>query len=182
MNNKHCMKPFQDHKWQEQTKEDISYNCEENFKITKEINVRWWRAYISVELPNKAWEIVVLEVFREKGNGKCLRIPNNKAVAAPAPRDYVIGIAVFNYVISFCKEWRRANIVKPLPWLRRCRIGCWWWTCPYKLLPLYSTCWMHLWKKLNKFKKKYKSNLFNNNEDINLFFEVMKCRWTWIFF
>lgn len=47
------------------------------------------RTYISVELSDKAREIVVFEVSRKKISGERVWIPNNKASASSVPRNYV---------------------------------------------------------------------------------------------
>lgn len=47
------------------------------------------KTYISVELSDKAREIVVFEVSRKKISGERIWIPNNKASASSVPRKYV---------------------------------------------------------------------------------------------
>ena len=77
--------------------------------------------YISVELPNKAWEIVMLEISRKKIPGKDLRIPYNKAVVTYTPRHYTIRAWVVDKVIGFVEKRWRAYIMKSLHWLRSLR-------------------------------------------------------------
>ena len=94
--------------------------------MSKNIYIRWKclkkkkeKSYISVELPDKAREIVVLEVSGKKSRGKCLRIPHNKAVVPSTPRNNMVCVRILNEVISFCKERWRTRVMKSLHRLRR---------------------------------------------------------------
>lgn len=74
--------------------------------------------YVSVELPDEAGEIVVLEVSREEVHHKRMRVPNHKAATCSAPRDYPISTRVIHHVISLVQKRRRACVVQALHGLR----------------------------------------------------------------
>lgn len=112
------------------------------------LKIWWWReenTYISVELPNKAWEIVVFEVSWEEICGEWMRIPHNKAATSFVPRDYVIGSWVIHHVIGLGQEWWWPCIIKALHWLwwrhhRRPRRMRWTWS---QILFFYWIQWIH---------------------------------------
>lgn len=60
----------------------------------------------------------MLEVFRKKTHGKSLWIPNNKAVVASSSRDDMVGVGIFNDIVSFSEEWRRTRFMKSFLRLR----------------------------------------------------------------
>ena len=100
-----------------------------NLKVVKK------STYICVKLPNKAWEIVVLEVSREETNGKGLRIPNNKAVVTFTPRNNMVCAWIFYYIISFGEKWRRTWVMESLHWLWTS-----WWCHPWWVCTWTTTC------------------------------------------
>lgn len=61
--------------------------------------------YISVKLPNKAGEVIVLEVLRKKIPCKIQLVPNNETAATRAPRDSSTCHRIIHHVISLSKEW-----------------------------------------------------------------------------
>ena len=69
----------------------------QSFKRWKCLN----NAYISVELPDKAREIVVLEVSGEKTRCKDLGIPNDETVAPYTPRNNMVCCGIVDEVIGF---------------------------------------------------------------------------------
>ena len=66
-------------------------------------------AYISIQLPDKAGKVVVLEVLGEQVFGEFRGVPNNKAAASLIPRDDQIGDWVIHHFIGFGEE-RRGRI------------------------------------------------------------------------
>lgn len=117
-------------------------------------NLRDKNTYISIELPNKTREIIVLEISREKISGERVRIPYNKAAASSAPTNYIISIRIIHHVKGFSKEWRWPWIVETLHRLRRQHhwrviFGLWiTWT---RVLFLYRKIWIHGSKTLQDF-------------------------------
>lgn len=49
----------------------------------------------------------MLEVSGKKAHSKVLGIPNDKAIVASTPRNYMIRSRVFNDVIGLVEEWWR---------------------------------------------------------------------------
>lgn len=63
-------------------------------------------AYISIQLPDKAGKVVVLEVLGEQIFGELRGIPNNKAVASLTPRNDRIGDGIIHHFIGFGEKGR----------------------------------------------------------------------------
>ena len=74
--------------------------------------------YISVQLPNEAGEVVVLEVPWQQHCPKDMRIPNYEAIVGGAPRHNSICGWVINHVVCLGEERRRAAIMEPIHWPR----------------------------------------------------------------
>lgn len=62
-------------------------------------------------MANKAGEIVVLEMLGKKVSGEPVRIPDNKADAAGAPRNYGVGFRVIHHFIGFLQKRWWTNLV-----------------------------------------------------------------------
>jgi len=68
--------------------------------------------YISVELPNEAGEVVVLEVPWQQHRPKYMRIPNYEAIVGGAPRHNGIRGWVINHVVRLGKERRWTAVME----------------------------------------------------------------------
>nr|GMD73025.1 hypothetical protein Iba_chr12fCG14320 [Ipomoea batatas] len=73
----------------------------------------------SIELSDEAGEVIVLEESGEEISREGVRIPDNEAVAASAPRNNTISTRIIHHFISLDQEWRRPDFMKPFHRLRR---------------------------------------------------------------
>uniref|UniRef100_A0A7C9ERC3 Uncharacterized protein n=1 Tax=Opuntia streptacantha TaxID=393608 RepID=A0A7C9ERC3_OPUST len=62
---------------------------------------------IGVELANKAREVVMLEVLRQKVPSKLRRVPNYEAIIRRTPRNHRISSRIVHHIVRLAKEWRR---------------------------------------------------------------------------
>lgn len=62
------------------------------------------RSYISIELPNKAREIIVLEVLGQEIPGELRRIPHDEGVIPGAPRHDRVRRRVIHHIVSLAEE------------------------------------------------------------------------------
>lgn len=74
--------------------------------------------YISIELPDKARKIVVLEKSGEEIGGEGAGVPHHKTVALSTPRDYIIAANIIHHIIRLHQKRRRTSIMKAFHWLR----------------------------------------------------------------
>ena len=64
-------------------------------------------AYVSVELPDEAGEVVVLEVLGKKVPAELRRVPHHEAVVRGAPRHYLVRRRVIHHVVRLAQKRRR---------------------------------------------------------------------------
>lgn len=74
------------------------------------LNLGFLRSYIGIQLTNEAGEIVVFEVFGEKGTWKLRRVPHDEAIVRWAPRDDRVARRIFHHVVGLAEEWRRWSV------------------------------------------------------------------------
>lgn len=72
--------------------------------------------YVSIELPHKAREVIVLEVSRQDTHCKTLWIPDHKAVARPSPGHHLVRAWVIHHIKGLDQEWWRTHFMEPLHW------------------------------------------------------------------
>lgn len=75
--------------------------------------------HIGIELANEAREVVVLEVSGKQSQGEGVRIPNNKAIVSPAPRDNPVSGGIINNIEGLGEEWRRPKLMKTIHGARK---------------------------------------------------------------
>lgn len=63
--------------------------------------------YISVQLANKAGEVIMLKILRQKLFSELSKIPNNEAIVIITPRDDFIGGSIVHHIIRLHEERRR---------------------------------------------------------------------------
>lgn len=96
--------------------------CNKNWKKEKKILLIWTKicTYISIQLPYKAWEIIMLKVSWKNTGGERMGIPHNKTMPPSVPRNNIINGRILHHFKGFGQKWWRAHIVQPFHWLR------WW--------------------------------------------------------
>lgn len=65
-----------------------------------------YAAHISIELPDKAGEIVMLEVLRQKQYRELRHVPDNKALVPAAPRHHLVGQWIVNHIVCLAQKGR----------------------------------------------------------------------------
>lgn len=61
----------------------------------------------------------MLEVSGEQSHGEGVRIPNNEAIASPAPRDNLISGGIINNIEGLGEEWRRPKLMETIHGARK---------------------------------------------------------------
>lgn len=139
------------------------------------------KTYICVKLPNKAREIIVLEVSGQKTHGKGLWIPNNEAIVATTPRNYMVCGSVLHDVVGFCEKRGRTSVMKSLHWLRNsCRCHAWVrWTSSRILFLHLAQIMIHDWELKKRAKIQCGLDVFflNEHKDNCSLGEVRNNRW-----
>ena len=77
-------------------------------KILQEHQSHRWiiHTYISVELPDKAGEVVVLEVLWQKLFSELRHVPDNEAVVPATPRHNLVGQWIINHIVGLAQKRR----------------------------------------------------------------------------
>ncbi|KAG8647109.1 hypothetical protein MANES_09G060002v8 [Manihot esculenta] len=75
--------------------------------MEKLLPLLWYcNTHISIELPDKTGEIVVLEIPRQYDSSKLHRVPNHEALPCVSPRDNLVQRLIIHEIMSFREKWR----------------------------------------------------------------------------
>lgn len=81
--------------------------------------------HISVKLPDKTGEVVVLEIARKNDPSKLHRVPDDEALSRSPPRNDGVQRSIVHQIESLGQKWRHGCPMKRLQRLRHCHYGIW---------------------------------------------------------